>query len=269
MKIFGIIFAEAALLYWISGVLSVSSALAQQEFNIQSDVLQETREIIIHLPENYDLENQDGYPVLYVLDPDFPDDAAAQPDDIAAKTVPGAIVIGIRNIRRSVDFLPHYYSATINGEKVVGNGGNLLAFIKDELIPFVGEKYRTNGRRAFLGHSWAGQFVAYTISQTPETFDAYIMTSPAMDGRFGEKTFNALKEVTKRDLDFPDFVYVSVGGDEDAGLIEAYENLSSVLGQHLPKGVTFHHEIKEGLNHDNNGQISQPMALESYFSQTQ
>ena len=217
------------------------------------------------MPENYDPKNQDGYPVLYVLDPDFPDDVGMQPDDIAAKTVSNAIVIGIRNIRRSVDFLPHYYSATINGEKVSGNGGKLLAFIKDELIPFVDKNYRISGQRVFMGHSWAGQFVAYTLGQTPETFDAYIITSPAMDGRFGEKTFDALKEVADRGVKIPDFVYVSVGGDEEAGLIEAYENLSSVLGQHFPEKVAFHHEVNKGLNHDNNGQLSQPRALELYF----
>lgn len=255
-----------ALLLFISGALFTSSALAEQELSLHSKALGETREFVVHLPQNYDAESQGGYPVLYVLDPDFPEDKALQVDDIAAQTVPGAIVVGIRNIRRSVDFLPHYYSATIRGEKVDGNGGHLLTFIKDELIPYIGENFNSNGRRAFLGHSWAGQFVAYTLSQTPETFDAFIITSPAMDGRFGEKTFDALKAIAKQNLDFPDFVYVSVGGAEETGLLEAYENLSAVLDEHLPKGVIVQHEVNEGLNHDNNGQISQPKALESYFA---
>jgi len=259
------IIAKAVFLYFVSAILPAPSVLAQQGFTVQSDILQEAREIIVHLPKHYDPESRHGYPVIYVLDPDFPDDVAMQPDDIAAQTVPDAIVIGIRNIRRSVDFLPHYYSATIGGDKVVGNGGNLLAFIKEELVAFADKNFRTNERRVFMGHSWAGQFLAYTLSQAPELFDAYIITSPAMDGRFGEKTFSALKDIVKQSADLPDFIYVSVGGDEEEGLIEAYENLTSVFEQNLPEDVTVHHEVLPGLNHDNNGQISQPEALRLYF----
>jgi len=62
----------------VSGAVSVPSALAQQDnFSIQSEILQETREIVVHLPENYDPENKDGYPVIYMLDADHEDDEIA------------------------------------------------------------------------------------------------------------------------------------------------------------------------------------------------
>ena len=256
--------------------VAASSAMAQHEISIQSDALQETREIIVHFPENYDPNSKEGYPVIYVLDPDFPeDDVAAQGDDLLAQTahdyhaagiMPEAIVIGIRNVRRGIDFLPHYYSVTRDGNEVVGNGGKLLEFITNELIPFAGENFRTNGDRVFAGHSWGGQFVTYALSQSPETFDAYFITSPSISDDWREKTSDALKQILEQDLDFPDFIYVSVGGNDNPSPTTGYRNLISLLERHLPKEVTLYHEVNEGQDHSDNRRISQPKALKLYFS---
>ncbi|MEE8295676.1 MAG: alpha/beta hydrolase-fold protein, partial [Sphingomonadales bacterium] len=167
-------FVRAILFCLVSGAVAAPSALAQQDnFSIKSEILQETREITVHLPENYDPDSKEGYQVLYMLDGDH------ETDEIAAKTAgeyhealmtPEVIVIAIHNINRGMDFLPHFNSVKPDGKEVFGNGGKFLAFIEDELIPFVSKKFRTNGRRVFAGHSWAGQFVAYAFSQSPELF---------------------------------------------------------------------------------------------------
>ncbi|PCI63168.1 MAG: hypothetical protein COB37_05520 [Kordiimonadales bacterium] len=264
-------FVKIFLFCLVSGAVSGPVALAQQDnFSIQSEILQETREIVVHLPENYDPDSKEGYPVLYMLDADH------QADEIAARTageysnakmVPGVIVIAIENIRRGMDFLPHFISVERDGKQVFGNGGKLLSFIKNELIPFASKKFRTNGRRVFIGHSWAGQFVAYALSQSPDLFDGYFITSPSI-GQYGDKTFSELKRVFKQDIDFPAFVYVSVGSKETLELKTDYDRLTTLLKQHLPKQVKLHLEINEGADHENSGDISIPTALKLYFSTT-
>jgi len=252
-----------------SGAVSAQSALAQQDnFSIQSEILQETREIVVHLPENYDPENKDGYPVIYMLDADHEDDEIAARKAHAyftAKIMPEVIVMAIKNIRRGYDFAPPSITFKQDGEQVSGNSDKFLAFIKNELIPFSSKKFRTNGRRVFTGHSWAGQFLAYTLSQSPELFDAYFITSPDI-GRSGDQTYSDLKLVFKQDLDFPEFIYVSVGGSELPDLKTDYDRLTTVLKQHLPAQVKLHHEINDGATHENNGAISLPIALKMYFS---
>ena len=255
----------------VSGAVSAPLALAQQDnFSIKSEILQETREIVVHLPENYDPDSKEGYPVLYMLDADH------EADEIAARTareyhkakmMPEVIVIAIENIRRGMDFLPHHTSAEQDGKQVFGNGGKFLSFIKNELIPFASKKFRTNGRRVFIGHSWAGQFLTYTLSQSPELFDGYFITSPSI-GKHGDQTFNDLKRVFKQDLDFPAFVYVSVGGNEEPDLLADYDRLTTLLKQHLPEQVKLFVEINEGADHENSGDISIPTALKLYFSTT-
>jgi len=254
----------------IAAAVSTASALAQQDFSIQSEILQETREIVVHLPENYDPGSKEGYPVLYMLDADH------EADEIAARTAgeyhkskmtPEVIVIAIKNIRRGIDFLPHHTSAEQDGKQVFGNGGKFLSFIENELIPFSSKKFRTNGRRVFIGHSWAGQFMAYTLSLSPELFDGYFITSPSI-GEYGDQTFSDLKLVFKQDLDFPTFVYVSVGGNETPELKADYDRLTAVLKQRLPAQVKLFVEINEGADHENSGDISIPTALKLYFATT-
>lgn len=260
---------KTILLCLVFGAVPASPALAQQEFSIQSDTLQQTREIVVYLPENYDPENTQGYPVLYMLDADHHDDeiAAQTARELHnAGTMPEVIVIALKNISRGLDFLPHHTtSAELNGERVYGNGGKLLAYIKNELIPFANNQFKTSDRRLFAGHSWAGQFVAYSLSQFPDLFDGYFITSPSI-GEYGDKTYDDLTRVFKQDLDFPAFVYVSVGSSEEPDLLTDYDRLTAILKQHLPAHTQFQLEVNEGATHDNNGSISVPTAMKLYFS---
>ena len=269
-------FVKIFLFCLVSGAVSAPSALAQQDnFSIKSEILQETREIVVHLPENYDPENMDGYPVLYMLDAGQGNHDGGQTyDEIVAqiarehykaKIMPEVIVIGVKNIRRGYDLTPHFISREWDGKQVFGNGDKFLAFIKNELIPFSSKKFRTNGRRVFMGHSMAGRFIAYSLSQSPELFDAYFITSQSV-GTYGDQIYNDLKLVFKQDLDFPTFIYVSVGGDEIPSMITSYERLTTVLEQHLPAQVKLFHEINAGKDHHSNEAISRSTALKMYFS---
>ena len=266
---FSVSIVRVFLFCLVSGAVSAPPALARQDnFSIKSEILQETREIVVHLPTNYDPDSKEGYPVLYMLDADH------EADEIAARTageyskskmMPEVIVVALKNIRRGMDFLPHFISVERDGKQVFGNGGKLLAFIKNELIPFTSKKFRTNGRRVFIGHSWAGQFVAYTLSQSPDLFDGYFITSPSI-GQYGDQTFSELERVFKQGIDFPAFVYVSVGGNETPELKTDYDRLTSVLKQNLPAQVKLHLEINEDADHENSGDISIPPALKLYFA---
>ena len=267
---------KTILFYMAFAIASVPLAFAQQELSIQSESMQETREIVVHLPKNYDPDREEGYPVIYMLDAGAADKMTAE---IASyynwgDLMPEVIVIGLKNVRRGLDFLPHYYEAEIDGEQVSGNGGKLLAYIENELIPFTNNRFKTNGDNVFAGHSWGGQFVTYALSQSPNLFDAYFITSPAFgDGeKWSKKTFDALEQTLKQDLDFPDLVYLSVGGDEwpgpltDSVLLPDYYRLTALLRRYLPEEVKLYHEVHDSANHTSNSAISIAKALQLYFA---
>ena len=260
-------------------VASAPLAVAQQEFSIESEAMQETREIVVHLPKDYDPDRDEGYPVIYMLDAGAADKMTAE---IASyyhwgDLMPELIVIGLKNIRRGRDFLPHYYDVEVDGEQVFGDGGKLLAYIENELIPFTNNRFNTNGNNVFAGHSWAGQYLTYALSQSPGLFDAYFITSPAFgdDGKWSHKTFEALEQTLSEDQDFPDLVYLSMGGDgapgplSDATMLPDYFRLAALLRRHLPETVKLHHEVHDSANHMSNSAISMTWALQLYFAASQ
>ena len=262
---------KAFLFCVVFGAASAPLVTAQEEFSIQSEAMQETREIIVHLPKNYDADSEEGYAVIYNLDAGSTDKLLAEIVSFynwAEEMPEEVIVIGLKNVRRGTDYLPHYYDYERDGEQVIGNGGKLLAYIKDELIPFVDKEFKTNGRRVFAGHSWGGQFLTYTMSQSPNLFDAYFITSPAFgdEGEWGKKTFEALEQTLKQDPDLPGFVYVSVGAIEEPIMLAMYYRLTALLKQYLPEKVTFYHETHDSAYHGSNGAISLSKAMKLYFA---
>ncbi len=243
---------------------------AQQDISIQSEIMSENREIVVHLPKDYAPNSETGYPVIYMLDAGSKDKFTAELASYYnwGEIMPKVIIVALKNVRRGIDFLPHYYSVERDGKQISGNGGKLLSYIQNELIPSVDKQFNTNDQKVFAGHSWAGQFLAYALSQSPGLFDAYFITSPDIgDGeRWSAKTFDALKSALKQDHTFPKFIYVSVGGGEDKSLLADYYRLTALLKQYLPETVKLYHEIHDSAVHESNGAISIPKALQLYFT---
>ncbi|HEX8262758.1 MAG TPA: alpha/beta hydrolase-fold protein [Allosphingosinicella sp.] len=164
-------------------------------FALPSAVLGEAREINVRLPASYALAKADRrYPVLYLLDggveQDFPHIAGLAQHGEISWTFDEFIVVGIATKKRIWELtIPTrderyttYFRA--NGEPVeFASGGGSETFrrhIAEEVIPFVEGKYRTSGRRTFIGESLAGLFVVDTLLRKPELFHDYVAISPSM-----------------------------------------------------------------------------------------
>ena len=271
----GLSVLKSLLFYLTFSVASAPLAFAQEELSIQSESTQDTREIVVHLPKNYDPDRVEGYPVIYMLDAGSTDKLTAEMASFYhwGDLMPEVIVIGLKNVDRGLDFIPHYDQRERDGEQVFGNGGKLLAYIENELIPFANNQFNTNGDDVFVGHSAGGRFVTYVLSQSSSLFDAYVITSPSFGlGRWSQKTFEALEETFKQDLDFPDLVYLSMGGDgspgplSDSVLLPDYYRLTALLREYLSKDVKLHHEVHDNANHTSNGAISMAKALQLHFA---
>ncbi len=61
-----------------------------------------------------------------------------------------------------------------------GGAAPFLAFIGDELVPWVHETYGTDPKRtALFGHSLGGLFATYVLHTAPDTFSRYVIGSPS------------------------------------------------------------------------------------------
>ncbi len=153
-------------------------------FKIESKHVGETRVINVWVPPSYQTGN-DKHPVLYMADggikEDFPHIANTLAKLIAEKSIPPIILIGIENTERGRD-LTGFSESAFDAQYCPQTDGakNFRAFIIQELIPEINNKYRTSEQKGIIGESLSGLFVMETFLLHPESFDFYIAFDPSL-----------------------------------------------------------------------------------------
>jgi predicted alpha/beta superfamily hydrolase len=128
---------------------------------LNSKVLNEERELFIYLPDNYNYSDS-KYPVLYLLDGDAHFLHAAGTVIFLSGNpglMPPVIIVGIPNAVRTRDFTP---TSTDNMPQS-GGADNFLKFMREELIPYVNNNYRTEPYRILFGHSATAMVSVYAL----------------------------------------------------------------------------------------------------------
>ena len=143
-------------------------------------------DISIGLPEGYD--DADGrYPAVYVLDGqwDFKLVMSVYGALCFDGFVPDAIVVGIagggedpdHEALRICDYTPTAH-ADFEGS---GDANRFLAFVSEELIPFIERHYRADrADRTLLGSSLGGRFALHALFADPHQFGRFVVVSPAL-----------------------------------------------------------------------------------------
>jgi uncharacterized protein len=149
------------------------------KISINSDILDENRDIVVHLPKGYDNCNE-KYPVLFVFDtPSNFLPVIGVVDHLVSsyQSIPNMIVIGIENTYRNRDFI----NKKVDGFKFSENGGadKYIKHLQKELIPFIDSAYRTQDFRMVYGHSSSASFGAYLMANEPDLIDVCFAIDPA------------------------------------------------------------------------------------------
>ncbi|MBW1612491.1 MAG: alpha/beta hydrolase [Deltaproteobacteria bacterium] len=183
------------LLILIAGRLSGQELTIEigEKHTIKSGILSEDREILIHLPENYN-SSEKAYPVLYRLDGSqillTETFVIVNRLTYSYEITPEMIIVAVKNIERDKDMWPvntKYYP-----EFREPGAANFLGFIKEELLPYIDDSFRTTDERILCGQSLSSVFVLYTFLKQPGLFDSYIAISGAFPGC--EEYFSTLTE---------------------------------------------------------------------------
>jgi uncharacterized protein len=158
--------------------------------NIYSKLLNEKREIWVHLPSgaNNSLFGSQRYPVLYLLDGDAHFFSVAgmveQFSEINGNSLcPEMIVVGIPNTNRTRDLTPTRGTAYTDTTNLVGDSGGgekFMSFIEKELTPYIDSLYPTAPFRLIIGHSLGGLTVINTLIHHNQIFNAYLAIDPSM-----------------------------------------------------------------------------------------
>lgn len=166
-----------------------SRATGIEVYTINSKLLGEKRKVRIQVPAGND--NYTAYPVLYVLDGEAQMNLATgqvQYLSESYKIIPNMIIVGIDNTDRMRDLTPSHTDVGPDGKidtsarspyRNTGGGEKFLQFIKQELMPFVDNRYKTAPFKILLGHSLGALMAVYCLMNHPEYFNAYIAVSPS------------------------------------------------------------------------------------------
>jgi predicted alpha/beta superfamily hydrolase len=213
-------------------------------------------DIQVSLPADYARNPGARYPVLYIVDGqwDFKLMLSVQGGLVYDRFTPQIIIVGITwsgananyDSLRAMDLTP---AAT---RRLPGSGAapQFLAFIKDQLIPFVEATYRADpARRVLMGSSFGGLFTLYALFSDPSLFAGYMAGSPSVTyaGRTGF-ALEASYAAAHRDL--PVRLYIAVGSIED--LANPVQEFWGVVRSRNYAGLTLETRVIEGERHSGN-----------------
>ena len=170
-----------------SGDSLTESVIIGHMDSLHSAILDETRHIWVHLPEEATgpLFSKSTYPVLYLLDGSGHFHAVTGMLDNLGDNgiVPRMVVVAIHNTDRTRDLTPTHVDEMYGDSSFVrtsGGGDQFLEFMEKELIPYVEERYPVTGYRTFVGHSFGGLTTVYALHSRPELFNNYVAIDPSL-----------------------------------------------------------------------------------------
>ncbi len=202
-----------------------------------------TADIAIYLPPSYKDNQQQKYPVLYMLDgQNVFDEATSYSDEwrvdeslqelISQGTLRELIVVAIANgPRRWNEYNPWDYKSWDKPVKEIGEGKKTIAFIKETLKPYIDSHYQTqtqNTSTGFAGSSLGGLMALYAAMEHYDVFGFVAAFSPslAVENMAGNNVlFEALKHQTQLDNTK---IYIDMG-EVEYGSYEPVDQLYQLL----------------------------------------
>jgi predicted alpha/beta superfamily hydrolase len=226
---------------------------------LYSKILGQERELIIHLPRNYDSARK--YPVIYVLDGSSQDQHIADKFDSLSNLarVPQTIVVGIPNMsgaNRTLQLVPPFMLTDPNKpESAPGTADTFLDFMELELVPFIATKYGASGVRLFAGNSRGGLLVMYSLIHKPDLFSGRFCFSTPL-WRQNNLLVSKVSEFLASKKQMNSFLYASAGANETENIKSGLDTLMQVLKQKAPAEFVWYTHYTPGADHQTNAGVS-------------
>ncbi|CAN7394007.1 alpha/beta hydrolase-fold protein [Bosea sp. LjRoot90] len=175
-------------------------------------------QVFVALPPSYGKEPQRKYPVLYVTDADYAFPLIRQISrrlNLDGPKVEEFILVGLSYakgedgmVSRRRDYTPTPKGA---GDAAHGKAAAYQAYLRDQVKPFIAQRYRTDPTRSlFLGHSYGALLGAQILFTEPGLFSSYILGSPSF--WFAKEHYRELESgYAARSKDLPARVFLYVG----------------------------------------------------------
>jgi len=194
----------------------------------ESEILNDSLNIFIHLPFNYKKDRE--FPLVLLLDAHTSFKAFSACTELMAydRCIPTCIVVGF----------PQYKYADFASVSLDNKMDKLIGFIDRELFPYLESKYNIT-KTIIWGQGT--EITTYMMLNEPDLFDGYIADVPDL-GLISAKvnSIDAFENLKGKNVDY--FIYGSSAKDD---FNEAFVNN---LKSNAPKGLNWYYNISDEPN---------------------
>lgn len=241
-------------------LLLVATSFAQTLYEtISSAKLEETRELKIQLPRNYNSNTEKRYPVIVVLDGDYLFEPIAGNVDYYSywEEMPEAIVVGINHLGNRTEETFYDNENFLPANK----GASFFEFIGMELMPFIDENYRTAKFAVIVGHDFTANFINYYLLKNSILFKGYINLSPDYAPEMVSRVANVLSSASEKV-----WFYQATSTNDVKSIKEQVAELDTQLKQIENKNLFYSSDNFDGASHYTLVGQAIPKALENFFA---
>ena len=161
--------------------------ISNEVITIPSKVLNQERQIYIHVPKRDPTNPSKTFPVLYLLDGENHFHILSAYIDYLShyEIIPPIMVVGIISKDRRRDLTPtkstiDYFGKNDSTYKTTGGNEHFFQFMQAELMPYIETNYKAGSFKIFAGHSFGGITTINCMLTRPDMFNAYIAISPSL-----------------------------------------------------------------------------------------
>ncbi|MBU2894929.1 alpha/beta hydrolase [Colwellia sp. D2M02] len=241
---------------------------------LDSQILSQTRELQILLPENYYENNVSNYPVIYLLDGDYNFHGISGMLDLLAnkgQLIPDVILVAIadkgtsqyRQLMTPVELAVASSSSPAKGALTPAkHAAEFLRFLTDEVKPYVAENYRSAEHSILVGQSMGGLFVLNALIESPDAFKHYVAISPSV-WVAEQGIVKKAKEKLGKNAHQPVSLFLSLADETRMGQYD----FINLLDINEPKNIDWSFKHYPDENHNSVGLIALRDSLKALYSQ--
>lgn len=255
------------LLFLSTNVLSQD--LTMKGHRIKAKRSTEEYQLYVSLPAAYNAEDNQRYPVLFLLDAYYSYPLVSSLHKLleASQEIEDIIIVAIGDKdqssstwykNRMINYTPSN-DPTVDQEIAEGLGisiaevktGKASAFlqcIREDIIPFIDSTYKTTKDRGISGHSVAGLFTAYSFIYGHDLFNKYGINSPSLFWNNNE-VINKMEALIKTNENLEADLFISYGALEPEVIRSSIQSFLGVLNQHQNKRLSIKTTVFEEETH--------------------
>ncbi len=244
------------ILLFISAIGFSQDNIIYKKFN--SDMLNTERILKIYLPESYETNEDGTYPVAIIFDAELLFDVyVANAKLFAARDkAPDQIVVGILQNQNEERYADSDYSVDTGLPNE--DSSKFYGFVRDELLPYIDDNYRTSLFKAIAGNTITANFINYFFLESTPIFNAYININPSYAMNMHEKL-----ELKSQSLDTEYFYYLSSGNFNTEKRIKGINEVNNLLK--LSENDKFNYKYDDFSNSTKTASIGQAISSSMGF----